>query len=84
MQSDLVMGLFFGPGKFRRGLTDMQVIDDHIRTKETYAAFLVVIYFLLNTLSIAISLVPGAALGGGAAGVTFGALPRTVWTSRGW
>lgn len=79
MNSDFVMGLFYGPGYFKKGETPLIVIDDHIRTKQMYAAGLAGINFLLSVLSLSISLVPGAALGGGPGGVVFATLPQTIW-----
>lgn len=79
MQSDFVVGLFYGPMRIRRGKTDMSAVDDNIRTKQVYTSFLVSVHFLLCILALFISLVPGACLGGGPGGVTFSALPRTIW-----
>lgn len=78
MQSDFVMGLFYGPAEFKPG-TSQEVMDDHNRTTQMYSFFLITVMFLLACLSDSISLVPGACLGGGSGGVTFAALPHNVW-----
>ena len=57
----------------------MPEVDDNVRTKQVYTSFLVSVHFLLCILALFVSLVPGACLGGGPGGVTFSALPRTIW-----
>ena len=75
--ANMSIGLWYGPSDFKGKL--QAEIADTIRSKQLYAAALIWINLVLCILSIFIELVPGYALGGGAAGVTWSALPHGVW-----
>lgn len=73
----VVGGIFGGRADFEgksRGY-----IDDTIRSGQLRLAVLIWVMFILSVLSIFIELVPGYCVGGGAAGVTWSALPHGVW-----
>ena len=75
----LTMGLFYGRARFGKGKGMIAQIDYTIRTKQAYASALINLMAVLAVVSLAMSLVPGDALGGGAAGVTFSAMPHIIW-----
>jgi hypothetical protein len=75
----LTMGLFYGGARFGRGKGSIAQIDYTIRTKQIYVSALINIMAVLAVVTLAMSLVPGMGLGGGAAGVTFSAMPHIIW-----
>jgi hypothetical protein len=75
--ANMSTGLWYGPTDFKG--KQVGEIADTIRTKQLYAAALIWINLVLCILSIFVELVPGYAVGGGAAGVTWSALPHGVW-----
>jgi len=70
-------GIFGGRADFEN--KSRGYIDDTIRSGQLRLAVLIWIMFLLSALSIFIELVAGYCVGGGAAGVTWSALPHGVW-----
>lgn len=54
-------------------------MDDTLRSGQLRLAVLIWVMFILSALSIFIELVAGYCVGGGAAGVTWSALPHGVW-----
>jgi hypothetical protein len=74
--ANMSVGLWYGPSDFTGRPEE---IPDTIRTKQLYAAALIWLHMLLCILSIFVELVPGYALGGGVAGVTWSSLPHGVW-----
>jgi hypothetical protein len=73
------MGLFYGRARFGKGKGSIAQIDYAIRTKQVYAAAIANLMAVMVIVTVAVSLVPGAALGGGASGVTFSAMPHIIW-----
>jgi len=70
-------GVFGGRADFDG--KDPVYVDDTIRSGQLRLAGLIWIALILVGLSYFMDLVPGYAVGGGAAGVTWSALPHSVW-----
>lgn len=73
----IIGGIFGGRADFEG--KSRAYIDDTIRSGQLRLAVLIWVMFILTVLSIFIELVAGYCLGGGAAGVTWSALPHGVW-----